>query len=128
MERRKGWSLVEFILYLLITVSVETAFLTHWTSSLSHSAVGTPESFVAAIERQMARVGCEALIEIKQKALFIRKDTVICGFRVMQDFQILFNHFGVIEKGGSVGVAKGNDFFRLTISPVTAGIRFFKVP
>jgi len=56
MERRKGWSLVEFILYLLITVSVETAFLTHWTSSLSHSAVGTPESFVAAIERQMARV------------------------------------------------------------------------
>ena len=128
MDGRKGWSLVEFVLYVLLTVSIETAFLVHWTSTFSDIAVGKPESFVAAVERQMSKTRNEALIQLKQKAFFIEKDTVICGFRFMDDFRIVFNHFGVIEKGSSVGVVKDNDYYRLSIPPVTAEIRFSKIP
>ena len=128
MDGRKGWSLVEFVLYILVTVSIETAFLVHWTSSFSDIAVGKPEGFVAAVERQMSKTRNEALIQLRQKAFVIEKGAVICGFRFMDDFRIVFNHFGVIEKGSSVGVEKDDDYYRLSIPPVTAEIRFSKVP
>jgi hypothetical protein len=98
-----------------------------WAASISDPITGDTASFAAAIERQLAHARTAAIIDQKAGPLYIRKGTKIDGFVMLDDLYIVFNHFGVIEQGGSVGVRIKNVYYRLSVTPVTAEVHLAKI-